>query len=191
MDVVSNVQPTVLIGVSGQPGLFTREIVQEMNRHCRRPIIMPLSNPTSRAEAQPQDLIAWTHGQALVATGSPFAPVFYQDNLYDIAQCNNAYIFPGLGLGVLAAKASRVTENMLMAASKALASHSPLATQERGGLLPEVTGIEQLSREIALQVARSARQDGVAPEMSDEALRRNIANTWWPARYRTYKRSAF
>ncbi|MBJ3816146.1 NAD-dependent malic enzyme [Shimwellia pseudoproteus] len=191
MDVVRNVQPTVLIGVSGQPGLFTEEIIREMHRHCPRPVIMPLSNPTSRAEAQPQDLIAWTQGTALIATGSPFAPVFYQDHLYPIAQCNNAYIFPGLGLGILAARASRVTENMLMAASHALASHSPQATREQGGLLPEVSDIEALSRDIAWHVGCSARQDGVAPALSDEALRHNIREIWWPAQYRSYKRGAF
>lgn len=125
MDVVRHVHPTVLIGVSGQPGLFSEDVVKEMHLHCPRPIIMPLSNPTSRAEAVPQDLIAWTQGAALIATGSPFPPVFYQDQRYDIAQCNNAYIFPGLGLGILAVKAERVTEGMLMAASYTMANHSP------------------------------------------------------------------
>ncbi|MGL6018112.1 MAG: NAD-dependent malic enzyme, partial [Gibbsiella quercinecans] len=170
MDVVRHVHPTVLVGVSGQPGLFSEEIVKEMHRHCPRPIIMPLSNPTSRAEAAPQDLIAWTQGAALIATGSPFAPVFYQDELYDIAQCNNAYIFPGLGLGILAAKARRVTEGMLMAASHALAAHSPLVLTEQGGLLPPVAEIETLSRAIAFAVGRAAQQDDVAPAMSEDAL---------------------
>ena len=136
LDVVRNAHPTVMIGVSGQPGLFSEEIVKEMYSHCPRPIIMPLSNPTSRAEAQPRDLIEWTQGAALIATGSPFAPVHYDGAVYEIAQCNNAYIFPGLGLGILAGNAKRVTENMLMAASQALAAHSPQATLERGGLLP-------------------------------------------------------
>lgn len=128
LDVVRNAHPTVMIGVSGQPGLFSEEIVKEMYSHCPRPIIMPLSNPTSRAEAQPRDLIEWTRGAALIATGSPFAPVHYDGAVYEIAQCNNAYIFLWLGLGILAGNAKRVTENMLMAASRALAAHSPQAT---------------------------------------------------------------
>lgn len=191
MDVVRHVHPTVLVGVSGQPGLFSEEIVKEMHRHCPRPIIMPLSNPTSRAEAAPQDLIAWTQGAALIATGSPFAPVFYQDELYDIAQCNNAYIFPGLGLGILAAKARRVTEGMLMAASHALAAHSPLVLTEQGGLLPPVAEIETLSRAIAFAVGRAAQQDDVAPAMSEDALRTAIEDMFWQARYAPYKRASF
>ncbi len=191
MDVVRHVHPTVLVGVSGQPGLFSEEIVKEMYRHCPRPIIMPLSNPTSRAEAAPQDLIAWTQGAALIATGSPFAPVFYQDELYDIAQCNNAYIFPGLGLGILAAKARRVTEGMLMAASHALAAHSPLVLTEQGGLLPPVAEIETLSRAIAFAVGRAAQQDDVAPAMSEDALRTAIEDMFWQAQYAPYKRASF
>ncbi|MCX2958843.1 MAG: NAD-dependent malic enzyme, partial [Serratia symbiotica] len=97
-----NAKPTILIGVSGQPGLFTEELIREMHQHCARPIVMPLSNPTSRVEARPEDIINWTEGAALVATGSPFAPVTYQAQQFPIAQCNNAYIFPGIGLGVLA-----------------------------------------------------------------------------------------
>ncbi|KEP71954.1 hypothetical protein HR12_30700 [Microbacterium sp. SUBG005] len=99
LDVVRNVKPDILIGVSGQTGLFTEEIIREMHKHCERPIVMPLSNPTSRVEATPQDIIAWTEGKALVATGSPFDPVLWKDKLYPIAQCNNSYIFPGIGLG--------------------------------------------------------------------------------------------
>lgn len=117
LDVVRNVKPDILIGVSGQTGLFTEEIIREMHKHCPRPIVMPLSNPTSRVEATPQDIIAWTEGNALVATGSPFSPVIWKDKIYPIAQCNNAYIFPGIGLGVIASGASRITDEMLMSAS--------------------------------------------------------------------------
>ncbi|MEY8712181.1 NAD-dependent malic enzyme [Mangrovibacter phragmitis] len=191
MDVVRHAKPTVLIGVSGQPGLFSEEIVKEMHRHCPHPIIMPLSNPTSRAEAKPQDLIAWTEGAALVATGSPFPPVCYQDNIYDIAQCNNAYIFPGLGLGILAAKARRVTNGMLLAASQTLADHSPLVQTERGKLLPPIEEIEQVSRAIALSVAKAAQQDGVAPQMDDDAILSAIDKTFWKAEYQPYKHAAF
>lgn len=191
MDVVRNVHPTVLIGVSGQPGLFSEEIIKEMHRHCPRPIIMPLSNPTSRAEAQPKDLLEWTRGNALIATGSPFAPVFYDGKTYDIAQCNNAYVFPGLGLGILASKAARVTEGMLIACSKTLAAHSPLATRDAGGLLPPVDEIEMISRAIAAEVARAAQQDGVAPQIDEAQLAANIDKMFWRARYTAYKRSPF
>ncbi len=190
LEVVQNAHPTVLIGVSGQPGLFSEEIVKAMHAHCPRPIIMPLSNPTSRAEAQPVDLIEWTQGAALVATGSPFAPVFWQNAQYDIAQCNNAYVFPGLGLGVLASKARRVTEGMLMTASRTLASHSPLVRTEKGGLLPPVDDIEAVSRSIALAVARTAVEEGIAPAQSDAALEERIARMYWKAEYASYRRSS-
>lgn len=191
LDVVRNVHPNVLIGVSGQPGLFSEEIVKEMHRHCSRPIIMPLSNPTSRAEAQPRDLIEWTQGAALIATGSPFEPVFYQDESYEIAQCNNAYIFPGLGLGILAGKLTRVTDTMLSVASKTLAAFSPLANTEKGGLLPPVDIIETVSKAIALQVAQAGQQEGVGPIMSEEELKTRLENIYWDARYKAYKRASF
>lgn len=190
LEVVRHTKPTVLIGVSGQPGLFTEEIVREMQSHCARPIIMPLSNPTSRAEARPQDVITWTKGAALMATGSPFAPVVYGDMRYEIPQCNNAYIFPGIGLGILAARASRVTDAMLMAASQALADTSPLATTGQGPLLPQVNDIQQISRAIALKVAKAAQKEGVAPLLSDEALAQALADNWWQSAYRQYKHSS-
>ncbi|WP_416413823.1 NAD-dependent malic enzyme [Pantoea sp. App145] len=191
LDVVRNIHPNVLIGVSGQPGLFSEEIVKEMHRHCSRPIIMPLSNPTSRAEARPRDLIEWTQGAALIATGSPFEPVFYQDESYEIAQCNNAYIFPGLGLGVLAGKLTRVTDTMLSVASKALSAFSPLANTEKGGLLPPVDIIETVSKTIALQVACAGQQEGVGPVMSEEELKTRLENIYWDTRYKAYKRASF
>ncbi|SCC12910.1 NAD-dependent malic enzyme [Kosakonia oryziphila] len=191
LDVVRNVHPNVLIGVSGQPGLFSEEIVKEMHRHCSRPIVMPLSNPTSRAEAQPRDVIEWTQGAALIATGSPFEPVFYQGKSYEIAQCNNAYIFPGLGLGILAGKLTRVTDSMLSVASKTLAAFSPLANTEKGGLLPPVDIIETVSKAIALQVAYAGQQEGVGPVMSEEELKTRLENVYWDARYKAYKRASF
>ncbi|GKX54380.1 NAD-dependent malic enzyme [Leminorella grimontii] len=191
MDVIRNAKPTVLIGVSGQAGLFTEEAIREMHRHCARPIVMPLSNPTSRVEGRPEDIINWTDGAALVATGSPFAPVMYKEKTYPIAQCNNSYIFPGIGLGVLAAKATRVTDGMLMAASRALADCSPLAKHGEGALLPEVDDIQEVSRYIALKVAKMAQLEGVAVVTSDEALQKEIDSNFWTPEYRRYRRTSF
>ncbi|MGL4769271.1 MAG: oxaloacetate-decarboxylating malate dehydrogenase, partial [Plesiomonas shigelloides] len=191
MDVVRNGKPTILIGVSGQPGLFTEEIIREMHAHCPRPIVMPLSNPTSRVEARPEDVIRWTDGAALVASGSPFAPVLHNGETYPIAQCNNSYIFPGIGLGVLASGARRVTDAMLMTASRALADCSPLASQGEGSLLPCLSEIQRVSKYIALQVAKTAQFEGVAVQTSDEALEQNIEQNFWQAVYRQYKRTSF
>lgn len=190
-DVVRNAKPTVLIGVSGQPGLFTEELIREMHKHCARPIVMPLSNPTSRVEARPEDIINWTDGAALVATGSPFSPVSYKEKLYPIAQCNNSYIFPGIGLGVLASGAKRVTDGMLMAASRALAQCSPLAQNGEGALLPNIDDIQAVSKTIAMQVGKAAQLQGVAIVTSEEALAKAIEHNYWQLQYRTYKRTSF
>jgi malate dehydrogenase (oxaloacetate-decarboxylating) len=181
LEVVKQARPTILIGVSGQRGLFTEAVVKEMRRHCAQPLIMPLSNPTSRVEATPEDILRWTDGQALVATGSPFAPVTVGDRQVPIAQCNNAYIFPGIGLGVVAAKASRITEAMLMAASNALAECSPVVTGEGDAVLPPLKDIQAVSRKIALAVAQQAQRDGVALESSDEQLQASIEANLVPA----------
>ncbi|PVZ87127.1 NAD-dependent malic enzyme [Serratia sp. S1B] len=191
LEVVRNAKPSVLIGVSGQPGLFTAEIIREMHQHCPRPIVMPLSNPTSRVEARPEDIINWTDGAALVATGSPFPPVLYKEQQFPIAQCNNSYIFPGIGLGVLASGATRVTDAMLMAASRALASCSPLATDGHGALLPSIENIQQVSRCIAMAVGKAAQLQGVAMVTSEKALAKAIEQNYWHPRYRSYKRTSF
>lgn len=191
LEVVRNAKPTVLIGVSGQPGLFTEELIREMHQHCSRPIVMPLSNPTSRVEARPEDIINWTDGAALVATGSPFSPVTYKDQLFPIAQCNNSYIFPGIGLGVLAAGAKRVTDAMLMAASRALADCSPLATDGHGALLPNIDDIQGVSKCIAMEVGKAAQLQGVAVVTSEEALSKAIEHNFWRPQYRIYKRTSF
>jgi malate dehydrogenase (oxaloacetate-decarboxylating) len=190
LDVVRNAKPNILIGVSGQTGLFTEEIIREMHKHCARPIVMPLSNPTSRVEATPQDIITWTDGAALVATGSPFAPVSWKDKTYPIAQCNNAYIFPGIGLGVIASGASRITDEMLMAASESLAQHSPLLNDGEGMVLPELKDIQKVSRAIAFAVAKIAQQQGVAVVTSAEALKQAIDENFWQPEYRDYRRTS-
>ena len=191
LDVVKHAKPTVLIGVSGQPGLFTEEIIRTLAENCERPIVLPLSNPTSRVEAVPADVLNWTDGKALIATGSPFAPVNYQGKLYNICQCNNSYIFPGIGLGVIAAGATRVTDSMLMASSNALADCSPMLQDPNADLLPEIDDIQKVSRVIAFKVAKAAMDAGVAPVISDELLMENIEKNFWKPEYRQYKRVPF
>jgi malate dehydrogenase (oxaloacetate-decarboxylating) len=190
-DVMRNAKPTVLIGVSGVPGLFSEEVIREMYAHCPRPIIFPLSNPTSRVEATPFDLIHWTEGNALVATGSPFDPVVYEGKTYPIVQCNNSYIFPGIGLGVLAVNARRVTSEMLMESSRALAECSPLAIHGEGPLLPGLEEIQKVSRKIAFAVAKKAVEQHKAPKNSDERIREKIDANFWQSDYRRYKRTSF
>ena len=160
-DTVAKVRPTMLIGTSTQAGAFTEALVRDMAGHCERPIIMPLSNPTSKAEALPADVLAWTGGRALVATGSPFAPVDLDGVTYRIAQANNALVFPGLGLGVTVARASRITDAMIAAAADAVAQLSD-ATRPGAPLLPPVSDLRPVSAAVAIAVARAAAAEGLA-----------------------------
>jgi malate dehydrogenase (oxaloacetate-decarboxylating) len=191
LDVVKNARPTILIGTSGQPGTFTKEIVRAMTLHVERPIIFPLSNPTSRAEATPADLIAWTDGRALIATGSPFEDVTYNGRRIPIAQCNNSYIFPGMGLGILASGARRVSDAMFMAAARALAGSSPATRDPAAPLLPPLAESRRVSRAIALAVASVAHRDGLASGGGPEELERLVDAKVWHPRYlpMTLKRS--
>lgn len=191
LDVVVNAKPTVLIGVSGQPSLFTKTIVETMQSYCERPIIFPLSNPTSQAEAQPVDLLRWTSGKALIATGSPFAAVDMGNRHFEIAQCNNSYIFPGLGLGVIAARAKRITDNMMTAASRALADASPALKNPTAALLPPLGDIRILSQTIAFEVFKQAVADGVAMPIPENIMREKIAAEFWQPEYREYRRTSF
>ncbi|WP_275288988.1 NAD-dependent malic enzyme [Halomonas elongata] len=191
LEVVKQVRPTVLLGVCGQQGLFTEEVIRTMHAGCASPLVMPLSNPTSRAEALPEDVIRWTDGHAMVATGSPFAPVEYQGRQYPIAQCNNAYIFPGIGLGVVAAGARRVTDGMLMAASRALAAEAPVARTGEGAVLPALSKIRELSKAIAFEVAAQAQKEEVALKSDDQAIRAAIERHFWYPEYRGYRRRSF
>lgn len=188
LDVMYCAKPTVLIGVSGQKGLFTEQVIQAMQQSCARPIIFPLSNPSRNVEATPQQVIEWTHGQAIVATGSPFAPVVYEQRSYPIAQCNNSYIFPGVGLGVLAVNSNRISNEMIMAASQTLAESSPAVNGSGTDLLPPITQIANLSKRIAFAVGKVAQAQGHALEVSDEVLLERIENNFWHPRYRHYKR---
>jgi malate dehydrogenase (oxaloacetate-decarboxylating) len=182
-EVVNNARPSVLIGVSGAAGAFTESIVKAMADYTPRPIILPLSNPTSRCEALPAQILAWTEGRALVATGSPFADVAWEGRTIPIPQCNNSYIFPGLGLGILAIGARRVTPGMFMAAAQALADAAPAATDPHGPLLPPLTAIRNVSRLIALAVAKEAVAAGVAAPPSDADLERMVDERMWTPAY--------
>ncbi len=188
LDVVTQARPSILIGVSGQPGLFTEEIIRTMADQIERPMIFPLSNPTARVEALPEDIIKWTSGRAIIATGSPFDPVQYGGKSYPIAQCNNSYIFPGMGLGILAVKARRVTDDMFMAAAEALSDCSPALNDPQASLLPALPSIRSVSNKIALAVARQAQEDGVAEKISSGMLDQNIKNNTWEPHYRHIKR---
>ncbi|MFQ5426821.1 MAG: oxaloacetate-decarboxylating malate dehydrogenase, partial [Gaiellales bacterium] len=181
LDVVTNAKPTVLIGVSGQPGIFTREIVSAMAGLVERPIILPLSNPTSRAEAAPADLLTWTKGRALVATGSPFESVRLDGVPHEIAQANNVYVFPGLGLGTIAVAASEVTDGMIMAAAGALAEISQrLATHEGSPLLPPLAEVRAVSEMIAVAVATRAVEEGVARSVPEDIAGEVRRRMWEP-----------
>ncbi len=179
-EVVARSRPTMMIGTSTQPGVFSKAIVTEMAARTARPVIMPLSNPTSRSEARPADLISWTGGRALIATGSPFEPVTYGDVGYQIAQANNALVFPGLGLGVTVARARRVSDGMLAAAASALAGLSDAAAPG-APLLPPVTSLRDVSAAVAVAVARAAQAEGLAQTMLDDPDKQVAEAMWVPA----------
>jgi malate dehydrogenase (oxaloacetate-decarboxylating) len=182
-EVVRRVHPTILIGTSTQAGAFTEPVIRDMAAHCARPVILPMSNPTPLSEAVPGDLIRWTDGRALVATGSPFPPVDYRGVRYVIGQANNALIFPGLGLGVIAARATQVTDNMLAAAAHAVSGLVDTATPG-APLLPEVEAMRETSVAVAAAVARAATADGVAGASLDGDLPSRIRALMWEPVYR-------
>jgi malate dehydrogenase (oxaloacetate-decarboxylating) len=188
LDVVRNAKPTVLIGVSGQPGAFSEQAVREMAKYAARPIIFPLSNPTSRSEATPHDLLNWTDGRALIGTGSPFEPVTVAGKQIHVAQTNNSYIFPGLALGIIAARARRVTDKMIKAAAQELVRHLPTQKDKNASLLPPISDARQLGRLIGHAVGLQAIQDGQAQISDETALNRELqANIWEPV-YVPYER---
>jgi malate dehydrogenase (oxaloacetate-decarboxylating) len=179
-DVVRNAEPTMLIGTSTQPAAFTEQLVKQMASKVERPIIMPLSNPTSKCEALPDDLIRWTEGRALVAAGSPFAPVTYEGRTYKIAQANNALIFPGLGLGVTVARASRITDGMLAAAADAIAALSD-ANTVGASLLPSVDQLRLVSAAVGVAVAQAADSEGLAQADLYNPVQQIHQAMWRPA----------
>ncbi len=167
--VVKLAKPTVLIGVTGQPGLFSEGVIRAMAAGAERPMIFPLSNPTSRSEGKPADIMAWTEGRAIIGTGSPFAPVELDGKRVAIDQVNNSYIFPGVGLGVIAAAAARVTDTMFLAASRALAELSPAKNDPSLTLLPPVSDLRRVARHVAIRVVEQARSEGLGRVEGDAA----------------------
>ncbi|RKZ09764.1 NAD-dependent malic enzyme, partial [bacterium] len=186
--VIENTRPTIMIGATGRAGTFDETLVRKMAAGCDRPVIMPLSNPTSRAEAVPADLLKWTDGKALVATGSPFGPVETADGTRVIAQCNNVYVFPAMGLGIRAVNARRVTDSMFMAAAEALASCSPATDDPSAPLLPPLPGIRSLARTMAAAVARCAQEEGIADLLGENELMSRIDDAMWEPCYKEYVR---
>jgi malate dehydrogenase (oxaloacetate-decarboxylating) len=182
-DVIGHIDATILIGLSTVGGAFSETIVRAMAGKVERPIIFPLSNPTSKSEATPDDLIRWTDGGALVATGSPFAPVNYEGRKIPIAQCNNVYIFPAVGLGVVASTARRITGPMMLAAARTLAGNSPALKDASAPLLPPLTDLRRVAADIALAVGIAAQKDGVAAQMIEDELRARVMATQWTPDY--------
>jgi malate dehydrogenase (oxaloacetate-decarboxylating) len=189
IDVIANVRPTALIGVSGQRGAFTESIVREMARHVAWPVILPLSNPLSRSEASPEQLLTWTEGRALIGTGSPYPPVRFGEREYVAAQTNNAYIFPGVGLGVIASGARRVTDGMFMAAALALADLSPTKRAANSPLLPAIRDLRDVAAAVARNVANQAQKEGIADSVDPATLDARIKGLMWRPQYQPYRRT--
>jgi malate dehydrogenase (oxaloacetate-decarboxylating) len=180
VDVVRAARPTVLVGVSGVPGLFNEEVVRAMASQVERPAIFPLSNPTSSSEAVPADVMAWTDGRALMATGSPFEPVDVDGRKVRIGQGNNAFVFPGVGLGVLVSEAREVTDGMFAAAADALAARLPEEDLQAGSLFPRVSGLRKITAHVAEAVVRQAVSDGVARSVPEDPAAAVAAAMWDP-----------
>jgi len=181
--VVRHVAPTILIGTSGKPGIFTETAVREMAARTPRPIVLPLSNPTANSEATPSDVLAWSGGSAVVATGSPFDPVEVDGRTHVVGQANNVFIFPGVGLGAIASRASEVTEDMFLVAAMTLAALVPADRLEHGAIYPRLTDLRSISRQIAIAVARNGRDRGVAPMATDAEIEAAVDACIWAPRY--------
>ena len=189
-DVVRKAQPTILIGTSGQHGAFSEEIIREMAKHVERPVILPLSNPTSKSEATPSELLQWTEGRALIATGSPFQPTSYAGRSIKVGQCNNVFIFPGVGLGVIASGANRVTDAMFSAAARVLSEFSPALTDPDAPLYPPLESVREISRKVAVAVGIEAQQAGLAEITSRDELEQNVRDKMWRPHYVLLRRTA-
>lgn len=185
LDVVKNIRPTILIGCSTVKGAFSKEVVKTMAEHVNQPIIFPMSNPTSKAEATPTDLINWTSGKAIVATGSPFSDVEFNGKKIRISQSNNAFTFPGLGLGIIASKAKRVTDGMIWAAANTLRDQSPAKDDPTAPLLPNIKDSKAVAQRIAKAVIQAAIDEGAAEPIDD--IEKSIRSVVWEPKYYPYK----
>ena len=188
-EVIKNISATILIGVSSQPGQFTAPVIKEMAGKVDRPVVFPLSNPYYRAEAVPQDIIQWTDGRALVATGTEFPPFLLNGRTYKISQCNNFYIFPAIGLAVQASQAQRVTDRMMVAAAEALGNFSPRSETTDEQLLPPIESMKDVALQIAVAVGLQAHRDGVASALTQQELNERVRQRFWIPQYLNYSRT--
>ena len=187
-DVVKNIKPTILIGCSTSTGAFNQEIIKLMASKTERPIIMPLSNPNSLSEARPEDLLKWTDAKAIIATGSPFPEVIINDQRHRIAQSNNAFAFPGIGLGAIVSRAKYITDDMLWAATQALSECSPIIQDKTAPLLPKLAEAKMVSLSVALAVAEQARKEGLSQIDPHINLKDAIKKAVWEPRYYPYRK---
>jgi malate dehydrogenase (oxaloacetate-decarboxylating) len=187
LDVVRNAKATVLVGVTAKPGLFSKEILEQMAQNDERPVILPLSNPTAKSECAPEDVAKATEGKGLVATGSPFAAVEFNARRIVVSQCNNTFVFPGVGLGALVSKAPKITDEMFLAVSKALSRQVTAKQRQDGHLLPEIRDIRRVSKEVAKAVAIQAREDGLGRLLEDDELDALVTKAQWTPQYKTYR----
>ena len=183
--VIEKAQPIALIGVSGQFGHFTENIVRKMASYTPHPIIFPLSNPNVKCEANPQDILNWTNGQAIIATGSPFDQPLFQQTSYAIAQCNNAYIFPAMGLGIIAGKMKRVPENLFEVAAETLANRCPTQGQIQDSILPPLTEIRNIAKDVAMAIIQKGIREGCSPLKNDtRTIKKAVDSNIWDPNYR-------
>jgi malate dehydrogenase (oxaloacetate-decarboxylating) len=187
-DVVANAHPTVLIGTSGQPHAFHEAVIRAMAARTRRPVIFPLSNPTERSEATPQDIHEWTEGRAVIGTGSPFPPIKRDSQTFRIDQTNNAYVYPGIGLGAITVKARRISDEMFLAAAHIIASVSPARRDPQANLLAPLTELRSISFDVAMAVAKQAQAEGLAKPITDEQLAATIKAKMWEPVYARFRR---
>jgi malate dehydrogenase (oxaloacetate-decarboxylating) len=187
-DVVANAHPTVLIGTSGQPHAFSEGVVRTMASHVDRPIIFPLSNPTSRSEAAPQDLMIWSDGRAVIGTGSPFPPIRRNGRDFRVDQTNNAYVYPGVGLGAIAVQARAISDGMFLAAARTIAALSPARADREANLLPPLIDLREISFQVAIAVAAQAMSEGLAAPLTQEEIAAVVKQKMWEPVYAPYRR---